>query len=634
MKLIAKIFAGLLGCVVVLAAALTAAVFILDWNKFRGEVAGVASEWMGRTVALDGLDVQPGWTTTVTLEGLSIENPRWAVREHLFEAETVRVAIRTWPLILGDVQIPSATFVNPRAGLQRDADGRETWRIESLLSDAATPEDRTEFPLVASLEVEGGNIDFRDDNTGYMATLAIDSASGEATDFIMFRLDGALSERPLTVTVDGGSLDRMQDPAVPYPLKIDMALGDTRLAGEGTLNRPLQLSGGDMRFTFAGPNLANLFPIIPAPLPETPPYKLSGMLRHKDARWTLEDFAGNVGDSDMAGTVTMDLRGAKPLLTGDVVSERLDLDDLAGLIGAAPDASETANSEQKAQARAEESDGSIFPDEPIATDALMLADVDLKFEARAITAETTPIRSLATHVQLTDGRVLLRPFEAGIAGGRVQGEIALNARTEVPSADADLQFERLDLKPFFRGTEFVQEVGGNVEGQIYVIGSGRTIAELASTARGSGWLATKGGSISGLIVEGIGLDVVEALALFVGDDAMVPIRCGLVEFDAEGGTLFARRAIVDTSDSVVLARGSANLRDELLNMQVEARPKDFSLIDLATPIAISGSFEDPEISLGGLDPLPFFELGQAEDVNCGRLLASASAPTPKPNPEQ
>ena len=62
-------------------------------------------------------------------------------------------------------------------------------------------------------------------------------------------------------------------------------------------------------------------------------------------------------------------------------------------------------------------------------------------------------------MQLTDGRALVRPLSLKVAGGTVSGEAALNGREAVPSADVDLTFENLDLKPFFEGTQFIRETG-------------------------------------------------------------------------------------------------------------------------------------------------------------------------------
>jgi len=42
-------------------------------------------------------------------------------------------------------------------------------------------------------------------------------------------------------------------------------------------------------------------------------------------------------------------------------------------------------------------------------------------------------------------------------------------------------------------------------------------------------------------------------------------------------------------------------------------------------VRVQGPFRDPAIAIGGVDPLPFFEMGDTEDINCGRLLQELSA---------
>ena len=70
------------------------------------------------------------------------------------------------------------------------------------------------------------------------------------------------------------------------------------------------------------------------PLPPTTPYKLSGRLRHAGDLWIFREFAGRVGNSDLAGDFQVD-RGQKPqLITADLVSRKLDMKDLGGFIGA------------------------------------------------------------------------------------------------------------------------------------------------------------------------------------------------------------------------------------------------------------------------------------------------------------
>lgn len=68
-------------------------------------------------------------------------------------------------------------------------------------------------------------------------------------------------------------------------------------------------------------------------------------------------------------------------------------------------------------------------------------------------------------------------------GGRVTGEVVLNGRGPALSADADLSFEGLALRQALRGTRFADETSGTMQGQLDLLGSGRTLDELAGSLR-------------------------------------------------------------------------------------------------------------------------------------------------------
>src|SRR3546814_11538112 len=86
------------------------------------------------------------------------------------------------------------------------------------------------------------------------------------------------------------------------------------------------------------------------------------------------------------------------------------------------------------------------------------------------------------------------------------------------------------------------------------------------------------GSLSGLLIEGAGLDLGQALILVIGDDDRIPIRCALVSLAVTDGRVDIRRGIVDTTDSALYVRGGGHLADQTIDLAVEADAKDFSLL--------------------------------------------------------
>jgi uncharacterized protein involved in outer membrane biogenesis len=564
-----------------------------------------------------------------------IANSDWAAADTLADIGRLDLAIRVWSLIRGDLQFPYIEVTDSALNLERDQDGQVNWDLSilaGLTQEATAPDDRSEFPLIDRLVLDESSISLIDAWNDLNLAGTIDIAHGGAgeEEQLMLDLEGDFAGDPLTIQLVGGSVAALRERREPYPVELGVTSGDTRMSARGTIGDPIRLADFDLDMAITGPDLAMILPSLHPPLPSTPPYDLQGVVRRADAQWNIDSLQGIVGDTDIVGRLAVDVGRDRPFITGELTSERLDFDDLAALIGGQADTRETA-ALRPAAAPAEDA-GGLFPTRTLDTERLDRADVDLTWRARDITSDTLPVTSADTRIELTDRRLVIELREVAAAEGRIAGEIAINARDEVPSSDIDLIFENLDLKPFFRDTEFVQQMGGRFSGALYLLGTGRSVAEVLSTADGSGQLGIASGTLSGLLIEAAGLDLVEALALVIGDDARVPIRCGRVDLVVEDGVARFDRAIVDTTDSTLIAGGSVGLGSAEVNLQIEAREKDFSLIDAASPVSITGTLRDIQFGIAELDPLPFFEMGEQKDVRCEALLRDITTPRAQGQP--
>lgn len=627
MKIVKGICLAFLAVLVVLGAGI-AALSLLDWNSFTEEAESFASGLLERKVEIGRLDVEPGWVTRVHLADIRVANTGWAKGDALAAASTVIVSLEAWPLLTGNLVLPEIVIDNPRLSLERDREGRENWNLGTaaeVAGEVAAPESRDEFPTVGRLQAKGGEIRYRDvlrniDLKGTIGAMRAEARDDDSQVSIEVSVDGTLQDEAFSFQFIGGSLIALRDTDRPYPVDLRLNVGETEIQIDGEIGNPMSMQDMAVDVAMKGKSLADIFPILAIPLPETPPYRLAGGLTRRGEKWQIANLNGVVGDSDLSGTLSLDQSGDKPFLKGDLKSMRLDLDDLAGLIGAAPDPNETANVEQRKKAKADAQDKSLIPDTPLATQRLHAMNMDVRFKGDRVDTDKLPVEKITARLQLKDGGMVIRPLDVSIAKGRITGEITVDARKNIPSADADISFEDLDLKPFFKGTQFVQEMGGRFFGKMYFVGSGKSLGNVMASANGDGWVGIRGGSVSGLLIEAVGLDVAEALSLVLVDDARVPLRCGRIDFDVKRGLLTAKRAILDTADSVLLARGNANLSSERLDLRLEARPKDFSLVDASAPVLVKGRFEDPAISIGSQAALPFFQMGKATNVDCERLL--------------
>ncbi len=627
-KRIARISAFVLGGLVVLVIAAVAALFIyIGSSGFRAEVERRAGVALGREIKIGDLVVDWSWTPMVRLRDVTLGA---AAKDAppLLDAKSMEFQLRLLPLLAGNVVLPTLQLEQPKLALERDAKGVPNWSFSKnpatkAAAEVAAPEERSEVPVIGELVIKDGHFTYEDEGRdlkleGHITTVIGEAGKGEG---VQLDAKGTLQGKPMTLDFDGGSIISLRDEDRPYPLKVVAKYGETEASAKGEVDDPFNLKAADLQLSLSGPDLAEVFPLLGVPAPPTPPYNIKGHLLREGETWRFSDFEGRIGDSDMAGTVAIDYGHDKPVLTADLRSNSLDFDDLAPLVGAPPDSDETASAEQKKTAQKLKKQDELFPDVPLKVELLDVMDMEVSLDARKVIAENyLPIEALKGTVKISGGKAVVEPLHVRIAGGSLAGTLSLDSGTKPPAAAADLKLSEADLSLFFRGTQFLDTTDGKIDADIDIRGNGQSLADVMSAADGRIFWAMSGGSISGLLVEGAGLDIAEALALYIGEDAKVPIRCGAGRFNLAKGNATFDRTIMDTTDSVLYFRGETNLSRQTLKMDIFADAKDFSLLDIDAPVHLQGKIREPDISIGKGVPIPLIEPGDAKDVDCSLLL--------------
>src|SRR5690606_2721597 len=359
--------------------------------------------------------------------------------------------------------------------------------------------------------------------------------------------------------------------------------------------------------------------------------------------WRYEGFKGTVGDSDLSGDVKVDVSGERPLFVAQLLSRKLDLDDLAGFLGAPPatGAGETANAEQEAEAARRAASPRLLPDKPYDLAKLNAMDADVRWRAQKIQSPTLPmIEDMDAHLVAQAGRVRLQPLNFGVAGGEVRADITMDARRAPIDTLARIGVRGVDLPKLLAKAELAQGAVGRIGGDISLRGRGNSVAAILGSADGDVALGMGRGRVSNLIMELAGIDIAEALKFLLTDDRQVPVRCAFADFGVEDGLMTSRALAFDTTDTIIVGENTINLQDESLDLLLRPRPKDRSILTLRSPLRVGGSFKDPSfrpdmkalglrgaiaLALGSITPpaalLATFETGPGENADCGGKYA-------------
>ena len=469
-------------------------------------------------------------------------------------------------------------------------------------SGASTPQVRIATvgaaPLVGSapLAASGGTA------TPARQAIAID----DSTPGLQVDGKGTYRKAPLLIQLRSSGvlpLASSDSSAIAVPLWLDVHADKTRIRIDGTATDLLHFGGMDASFVASGPSLAAVGDALGVTLPTTAKFATHGRLQKHGAVWQAGVAAMDIGSSRLNGDFTFDTGPDIPVLTGKLGGSRLALADLGPAFGAAPPDAPASASNAKP--------GKVIPDRPLDIPSLKMMDADVRVALATLdlgTAKLEPFKPIGARITLKDGVLNLKDLVAKTSAGEVQGLIGLDSRPAVPKWNADLRWSGIQLERFVTARDVavrkedktgakpdVGYISGALGGNAQLRGEGNSSAKLLASLDGTARLWVRDGTVSHILVEAAGIDVAQALGVFIKGDDKLPMQCALAQFDLVNGKVMPEVFVIDTKDTTMLIDGDLSLASETLDLRMTAHPHDFSPLALRTPVKVTGSFDAPHI---------------------------------------
>ncbi|MGA6150725.1 AsmA family protein [Stenotrophomonas sp. NPDC077461] len=617
-------------------AALLILIALWDWNWFKGPVERAVQARTGRAFHINGdLDVDLGRTTVIRGDRLTFANAAWAKTPRMATADRAEIAIRVWPLLRGEVRIPEVRLTRPDLLLETGPGKDTPGNWDFLGPSTGNP------PQLQRLLVDDGRLQFIDAAGKTDVLVALNSGKPRRQDSappLLVKGKGRWKGNPFSLDGNTESPLELTHSDHPFRIHLDGRAGATHAIASGTLTNPFALRTFDLELMLSGQDMEDLYPLIGLAIPSTPPYRLKGRLKRNNDTWRYENFTGTAGDSDLGGTAQIDVGGERPFLKADLVSRRLDFDDLAGFIGAPPKtgAGESANAEQKAEAAALAARAKVLPDTPYNLTKLRAMDADVRWKAQRINSPVLPLDDMDAHLKLDAGLLRLEPLNFGVAGGDIRSTIRLDARRDTIATRLQATIRKVQLGRLFPDAKLAEQASGGISGNVDLAGTGNSVAAMLGSSDGNVGVAIGRGHVGNLIMELAGLDVAESLKFLFTGDKQIPLRCGFGDFSVGNGVMRSRALALDTTDTLIVGEGTVDLKQEQLDLLLRPRPKDISILALRSPLRIGGTFKDPSfrpdfkalglrgaiaLTLGSITPpaalLATIETGPGKDSDCG-----------------
>lgn len=552
------------------------------------------------------------------------------------------------PLLRGRIELPEVRVAQASVALETNKEGKHNWELDNARSGGTG-----EGPKIGTLVIQQAQLVYEDAVAAMNVALAIDTdAASESGSAIRFAGRGSLRKDEFQIEGRADSLLGLMRQGKPYRLDVNAIAGATKVSFAGTVV-PFKLDTIDGNLRLSGKDLSKLYPVVPVPLPWSPPYSLSGRLVHSGETWKLTGFKGRMGASDLEGDFSVNRHNKRSTIIADIISRRLNYKDLGGFLGMPPP-NTTARSrapDQELEAAKRAATEKALPAKPYNLTRLRAVDADVRFRGRNVLARDIPLDKVVAHLTLKNGVLRFKPLDFGVAKGHLVSEIALDARQDVIETTADITVQNVDVATLVPALKANNASAGRMGGRAKVVLTGNSIAEMGATADGEFAVIMAKGRVSSLSLLLTNLDLANAATVLLRGDKNAPVYCAVVSGKIAEGVFIPQLFVADTSEEKITGEGKIDLRDERWNLRLKASSKRPSIVALRGPIRVEGTFKHPKVTpeagpvvarvaaavaLGVLLTPPaallaLIDPGGAKDANCAALIAQAEAVADAPD---
>jgi hypothetical protein len=591
-----NILIGIAVLLVVVIGGLFAVISSVDVNEYRGLIAEEAEKATGRKLVIAGeADLKISLSPSISVSGVTFANASWGSQPEMLKLDSFTAEIALMPLISGDIQVKRLILSGLDVLLETDKKGTGNWVFTSgaeKKSDEASSgdEDGGSLPTVNLVELRDIRFTWHNGQTG--ATQKINIARLEA------RADGASSPLDFTlqaaldgndITADGrlAPLAQLANPTQPWPLKVNLAAGGAKISLDGTIAKPVAAQGLDLKLSVQGQDVATLSPLAGAPLPKMGPYSIAGTLQGSPEDLVVKGLAVKMGGSDIGGDIRVRLGGAKPEIVATLAAKLLNVADFGQ--SDKPAKAEPA----KAEPAKEGEQKRVFPADPLPLEGLSAVNANVKLKIARLLASGMTVEGVDLSAVLKDGKADVALKSATLSEGKISAKVGVDGRSGKSGLVADFKVTKLALGKMLKEMEVTDILDAAVDASGKVSGKGGSVRSIMAGLNGNLQVVSQNGTIESSYVELLAADLLKKMT---STETSTSVNCLVVGFDIKKGIATNTALLFDTTNMVVQGKGSADLREEKLDMQIEPKPKDASLLSLAVPINISGTFAEPSFA--------------------------------------
>lgn len=630
-----KRFLGwLFGAIFVVILLLVAVPFFIPTGVLTEKVIELVKVYTGRDLVINGethLKLLP--KVELAMSNVTFSGMEGGKYDQMVVLDDFAVQVALVPLFSGSVDIEKFILTKPVISLETNKKGKGNWEFEpETVAEAkkTAPEevDRAKAvqkgnPLAGismhGVEITDAVIRFADGQTGAVQQVdGINIAIGHIAPAHPFeaKIGFSYNGRPVTSEITISDLEKfLLKEAVEFSALAEAK--NVTFKANGEIKDPVQNKTLILSSSLKANNLNDL-----AKWAGQTELGLSDKINNLSYTGTLSASQTKVGLSKAEirlgemiakGNVSADISKSKPYVNANLSLNQLNISDFS---------SET--SEQTTSASSKKSGGKAQPivwsKDPIDLSALSLLDADAVLKVGRLILPDLEITNAQIQAGLKNSVLNASLSSDPIFNGTVASNVTVNASAATPSYALKTDIKNLAMGETLKQLADYDKLTGNFDGVISLTTTGNSVDAIVKGLNGDGRVSLRDGILHGL-------DVAASVNRSQSNQDPTPRETDKTEFKDMAMSFLIRNSVLITEDLKIKAKyvdipakGKVGIYAQ--NQDVRAEPtlnseykgKGQMLVDVPLPLAVKGTWYDPEVAVG-LDKVIMKVIGnQVENV--------------------
>ena len=364
-------------------------------------------------------------------------------------------------------------------------------------------------------------------------------------------------------------------------------LGKIKIGADGTIGDPTKVKSFNLAINLNLENLADLNKLFGGNLPSIGPVTLSTQIKDKKGAYQLSKLKAKVGNTDIAGDVTINLSGKRPALAATLNSRLIDLVQFTG----------DKKTEQKKVKKEK-----VFSSDPLPFESLKAVNANINISAEQIKTAGLTLEKVKLVLKLNNGKLKISPLNTNVAGGTFAMKMNLDAssgKTGILDIQIDIKNFQLSTLPDFKD----KLKGGKTDLNINLKGKGKSIADIMAGSNGKFLVKMGPGTFKSSSTDAATLDLFSSIKNSIysdksGSSGTTEIICGVINLKIKDGIAIADKGIaISTRKMNIIGSGTIDLKTEKLDINIDPQAREgvgISAGQLAELVSVGGTLAEPK----------------------------------------